>query len=133
MRDTFACIDIPERLPHERLDHEVDERQDDLHDQHGGEEQNPTALPGKPRQRAEQHGIEEIASRMQFQFGGALRAACGQARTPLVIVERVERTDDAQNRQQPERHDHGCVSVTSMMPAYEINSPMTGSTTRTST
>src|SRR5262245_47761283 len=126
MRDALACVHISERLAHEGFHDEVAERQDNLRDQDAHEQQHPTALPRQPRQRAEQDGIEEIARRMQLQFGGALRAACGQARAPLVIVERVESADDALNREQPERDDHGCVSFTSTTPVYEINRPMAG-------
>src|SRR5882757_8876008 len=39
-------------------------------------------MPGQPRQRGEQHGVEEIARRVQLQLRRRLRASRRQTRSP---------------------------------------------------
>src|SRR6185503_13538097 len=84
----------------------------------------PPAVPRDEWQRCEQDGVEDVSRGVELQLGCRGRASRGQAGPPLVIVRRVERADDALNREQPQRDRHRSTSSRVSVPSYAITRPI---------
>src|ERR1051325_3353358 len=79
------------------------------------------------------HGVQTIARGMEPELRRRGGSARGEPRSPLVVVDRVERADRALNRQQPERGRHRSTSMRVSVPSYATMRPIAFMATSTDT
>ncbi len=110
VRRPFARKNAAERGAHAVFDHEVAQRDDDLGEQQRSEDPREEPFEREERQRAEEHGVDEATRAVQLQLGRRAGHATRQTGTPLVVVERVERAEDALQGEDPQSDDHAVCS-----------------------
>ena len=69
VRDTLASVDVAERLANRDLHDEIGQREDDFSNQHPTSNQHPATLPGEPRERAEEDGVQKSRAACSFSSG----------------------------------------------------------------